>query len=381
MSIETLYERYADDVLRVCYFYLNDRYLAEEVCQDAFVRLMTSETRLKAGHEKAWLLKVALNRCRDLWRSGWVKRVVLGSSVVRISFPAEDTREKTRGRRSHDDGGPPAARRRSARSSCCSTTRTTESARLRAFCPCRKGPFPAGCRARKGEAQGYFWKEEMRDETFGKPHRKSPTETSAGSGLTRAFFIEILNTAGGAARGGKEKQMAARDWPQAAATAARAAGYAGLIALPQLMRNGGDMERRVSRSAGGEMRRGGMIKLTAERTRGQRAHQRTPTAKARRITAACLPLRTERQFPAGQGTAMRTYRLLTERRNGQCPPICWAKQIGKVAEYHVGTCRKLRRYREQCRGGGAARLCRQGHEGRGWSPPRYRGACCAYSSV
>ena len=79
VNIETLYEQYANDVLRVCYFYLNDRFLAEEVCQDTFVRLMTSGTQLEPGHEKAWLLKVALNRCRDLWRSGWVKRVVLGS--------------------------------------------------------------------------------------------------------------------------------------------------------------------------------------------------------------------------------------------------------------------------------------------------------------
>ena len=80
-SIETLYAQYADDVLRVCYFYLGDRYQAEEVCQDTFVRLLTSGTQLTPGHEKAWLLKVALNRCRDLWRSGWTKRVVLGSPL------------------------------------------------------------------------------------------------------------------------------------------------------------------------------------------------------------------------------------------------------------------------------------------------------------
>ena len=74
-------------------FYLNDRFLAEEVCQDTFVRLMTSGTQLEPGHEKAWLLKVALNRCRDLWRSGWVKRVVLGSPVFEL-IPAEDTQER-----------------------------------------------------------------------------------------------------------------------------------------------------------------------------------------------------------------------------------------------------------------------------------------------
>ncbi len=93
MSVETLYTLYADDVLRVCYFYLNDRHLSEEVCQDTFVRLMTSGTSLSPGHEKAWLLKVALNRCRDLWRSGWVKRVVLGSPMFEL-IPDEDEREK-----------------------------------------------------------------------------------------------------------------------------------------------------------------------------------------------------------------------------------------------------------------------------------------------
>ncbi|HPF88757.1 MAG TPA: sigma-70 family RNA polymerase sigma factor [Candidatus Limiplasma sp.] len=93
LDIEALYEMYADDVLRVCYFYLNNRHMAEEVCQDTFVRLMTSKTQLKPGHEKAWLLKVALNRCRDLWRSGWVKRVVLGSPMFEI-IPAEDTQER-----------------------------------------------------------------------------------------------------------------------------------------------------------------------------------------------------------------------------------------------------------------------------------------------
>ncbi len=92
-SIETLYQQYADDVLRVCYFYLGDRYQAEEVCQDTFIRLMTSGTQLTQGREKAWLLKVALNRCRDLWRSGWVKRVVLGSPLFE-TIPAEDTQDK-----------------------------------------------------------------------------------------------------------------------------------------------------------------------------------------------------------------------------------------------------------------------------------------------
>ncbi len=86
-QLERLYSLYADDVLRVCYFYLGDRQRAEDVCQDVFVRLLTKGPDIQEGHEKAWLLKVALNRCRDLWRAAWVKRVVLGSPMECIPGP------------------------------------------------------------------------------------------------------------------------------------------------------------------------------------------------------------------------------------------------------------------------------------------------------
>lgn len=86
---EELYERYATDVLRVCYFYLGDRQKAEDVCQDVFVRLITTSPQLQEGREKAWLLKVALNRCRDLWRGAWLKRVVLGAPTLEL-IPSQD---------------------------------------------------------------------------------------------------------------------------------------------------------------------------------------------------------------------------------------------------------------------------------------------------
>lgn len=84
-----LYEQYATDVLRVCYFYLSDREKAEDVCQDVFVRLMTTHPVLQPGREKSWLLKVALNRCRDLWRGAWLKRVILGGPTFEL-IPAPD---------------------------------------------------------------------------------------------------------------------------------------------------------------------------------------------------------------------------------------------------------------------------------------------------
>lgn len=90
-NFEDLYEKYATDVLRVCYFYLGDRQKAEDVCQDVFVRLMLNAPQLEEGREKAWLLKVALNRCRDLWRGSWARRVVLGSPVFELIPAPDDT--------------------------------------------------------------------------------------------------------------------------------------------------------------------------------------------------------------------------------------------------------------------------------------------------
>ena len=82
--VEVLYRAYADDVLRVSYFYLGDRSKAEDVTQDVFIRLMENQPVLKTGSEKSWLLKVALNICRDMWRSAWARRVILGARQLEL---------------------------------------------------------------------------------------------------------------------------------------------------------------------------------------------------------------------------------------------------------------------------------------------------------
>ena len=77
-----LYRAYAGDVLRVSCFYLGDRQKAEDVTQDVFVKLIRSNPDLIPGKEKAWLLTVALNRCRDLWRENWFRRVTVWSDAL-----------------------------------------------------------------------------------------------------------------------------------------------------------------------------------------------------------------------------------------------------------------------------------------------------------
>jgi RNA polymerase sigma-70 factor (ECF subfamily) len=89
LSFDDLYRLYATDVLRVSYYYLGNREQAEDVTQDVFVRLIINQPELEQGREKAWLFKVALNRCRDIWRGAWFKKVVLGHPAFEL-YPAPD---------------------------------------------------------------------------------------------------------------------------------------------------------------------------------------------------------------------------------------------------------------------------------------------------
>lgn len=88
-QFEALYEQYANDVLRMAYFYLGDRHKAEDVCQDVFVKLYMHAETIEPGREKAWLLRVTVNACRDLWRGAWLKRVVLGAPTLEV-IPSQD---------------------------------------------------------------------------------------------------------------------------------------------------------------------------------------------------------------------------------------------------------------------------------------------------
>ncbi|MCL2407720.1 MAG: sigma-70 family RNA polymerase sigma factor [Defluviitaleaceae bacterium] len=69
--IETeVYEKYVDMLFRVCLSYVKDQAEAEDVAADVFVKFL--EHRRKRGenfeddeHVKAWLLRAAINLCKD----------------------------------------------------------------------------------------------------------------------------------------------------------------------------------------------------------------------------------------------------------------------------------------------------------------------------
>lgn len=95
--VTRLYQDYAKDVLRVSYFYIGNREKAEDIMQEVFIKVLKKPPTLEEGKEKSWLLKVALNLCRDYWRSSWAKRVLLGTKALELAadeFSMDDRDEK-----------------------------------------------------------------------------------------------------------------------------------------------------------------------------------------------------------------------------------------------------------------------------------------------
>ena len=64
-QIQTLYERYKNNVYRLALSYTGHRQDAEDVTQTVFVKLIRHMDRLQPGKEQSWLLTVTANECRS----------------------------------------------------------------------------------------------------------------------------------------------------------------------------------------------------------------------------------------------------------------------------------------------------------------------------
>lgn len=71
-----LVEQYQTALLRMCSIYLHDRSLAEDAVQETFMKAYKAFGSFRGEcSEKSWLMRIAINTCHDMKRSGWFKHV------------------------------------------------------------------------------------------------------------------------------------------------------------------------------------------------------------------------------------------------------------------------------------------------------------------
>ena len=74
---ERLVQTYSDLILRLAYTYLKSTHDAEDICQNIFLKLLTGgQTFDSPAHEKAWIIRVTINACKDLLKSFFRKHTV-----------------------------------------------------------------------------------------------------------------------------------------------------------------------------------------------------------------------------------------------------------------------------------------------------------------
>ena len=89
---ERLAKDYSDAILRLSCTYLKSTDDAQDICQTVFVKLLTQPIEFDSPeYERAYILRMASNACKDLLKSPWRKRKCSLDTCMEIPAPeAED---------------------------------------------------------------------------------------------------------------------------------------------------------------------------------------------------------------------------------------------------------------------------------------------------
>lgn len=69
-------EQYTDIVYRAAISYCKNKNDAEDAVQNTFVKLLKTDTEFNDDeHIRKWLIRVAVNECKNMWKSFWRRNV------------------------------------------------------------------------------------------------------------------------------------------------------------------------------------------------------------------------------------------------------------------------------------------------------------------
>jgi len=76
-ELKRMMDAYGGMLTALCSVLVKDRYLAQDIVQETFIQAWRKMESLRGGKtsEKAWLCRIAVNRCRDHQRTRWMRMV------------------------------------------------------------------------------------------------------------------------------------------------------------------------------------------------------------------------------------------------------------------------------------------------------------------
>lgn len=94
-EINRAVDRYADTVRRLCMIHLKSYADTEDIFQTVFLKYALSSVQFESDeHEKAWIIRVTLNACKDLLKSFFRSRTTTLETLIDQPVPmASEHRE------------------------------------------------------------------------------------------------------------------------------------------------------------------------------------------------------------------------------------------------------------------------------------------------
>ena len=84
-------ETYEVSLFRTCYMYLRDKESAEDAVQETFLKAYRALHTFRGDcSEKTWLMRIAVNVCRDMGRSRWMRFVDRRVSLDLLPEPSQE---------------------------------------------------------------------------------------------------------------------------------------------------------------------------------------------------------------------------------------------------------------------------------------------------
>lgn len=90
INISALMDRYQNLIFSICYQMTGDYFAAEDLTQDTFVSAYRNLEQFDGSYEKAWLCRIAANKCTDYLKSAKRRSEPVDWDEMQ-DLPAEDT--------------------------------------------------------------------------------------------------------------------------------------------------------------------------------------------------------------------------------------------------------------------------------------------------
>ena len=85
---QRLVDTYSDLILRLSYTYLGSTADAQDICQTVFLKLLQATRGFDSQeHERAWIIRTAVNLCKDHLKSRWRRTTVTLDAAENVPAP------------------------------------------------------------------------------------------------------------------------------------------------------------------------------------------------------------------------------------------------------------------------------------------------------